>query len=162
MKIKTIVRIGVVAALYVVLTVVNPFSYDAIQFRISELLVLLCFFRKDYIYGLVCGCIIANISSPLGPIDVIVGSLATLIALLGICFSKNLFIATLIPSLVNGIIVGLELYFLGIQPILWFGILMVAVGEIVVCTVIGYPLFSFLRKKESFLELIDANQNIQN
>jgi len=39
-------RICVTAALYVALTlVIAPLSYGALQFRISEVLTLLCFFK---------------------------------------------------------------------------------------------------------------------
>ena len=51
LKIKDITRLAIVAALYVALTYVSyPFAYGYMQFRISEILVLLCFFRKDYFY----------------------------------------------------------------------------------------------------------------
>ncbi|HOF43397.1 MAG TPA: QueT transporter family protein, partial [Bacilli bacterium] len=49
---KVIVRNALIASLYVVLTVINPFSFESIQFRISEILILLVFFRKDYFLGL--------------------------------------------------------------------------------------------------------------
>ena len=62
-KIKDIVRLAIVAAMYVLFTVVNPFSYNAIQFRISEILMLLCFFRKDYTIALIIGCFISNFFS---------------------------------------------------------------------------------------------------
>jgi uncharacterized membrane protein len=39
---------AMVAALYYVLTVFNPLSYPMIQFRISEVLVLLAFWRPDF------------------------------------------------------------------------------------------------------------------
>ena len=49
-KIQFVVSQAIIASLYVVLTViVTPFSYMAIQLRISEIMVLLCFYKKDYI-----------------------------------------------------------------------------------------------------------------
>ena len=36
-KIKEIARISIIASLYVLLTIFNPFSYDSVQFRISEI-----------------------------------------------------------------------------------------------------------------------------
>ena len=69
-KINTLVRLSIVAALYVLLTIINPFSYNAIQFRISEFLVLLCFFRKDYSIALILGCFIANLFSSIMLYDI--------------------------------------------------------------------------------------------
>ncbi|HPN60864.1 MAG TPA: QueT transporter family protein, partial [Bacilli bacterium] len=77
MQVRFFIKMALVASIYVVLTIWNPFSYTEIQFRISEVLVLLCFYRKDYIYALTIACIIANFFSPLGIIDVVLGSLAT-------------------------------------------------------------------------------------
>ena len=55
-KILFIVSQAIIASLYVVLTViVGPLSYMAIQLRFSEILILLCFYKKDYIAGLSIG-----------------------------------------------------------------------------------------------------------
>ena len=57
---------GIVTAIYVVITVLlMPYSFYGIQFRISEALVLLCFYKKDYIIPLTLGCAIANLFSPM-------------------------------------------------------------------------------------------------
>ena len=60
-KIKDIARLSLVAAMYIVLTVINPLSFGAIQFRISEILMFLIFFRKDYSISLIVGCFISNL-----------------------------------------------------------------------------------------------------
>ncbi len=66
---KKIIRIAVVAALYAVLTLaLSWISFNSIQFRVAEILIILCFFRKDYVYSLVIGCAIANCFSPMGSI----------------------------------------------------------------------------------------------
>lgn len=49
-KIKQIARLSIVCAMYVVLTIVNPFSYDTVQFRISEILMFLVFFQERLCY----------------------------------------------------------------------------------------------------------------
>lgn len=72
------VKISVVAAIYVVLTfAIAPISYGPIQVRISEILVLLAFYDKRYIVSLTIGCLFANMLSPLGMADIIVGTLGT-------------------------------------------------------------------------------------
>ena len=86
------VHIGLVAALYVVLTItppLNAISYGMYQFRISEMMNFLAFYHRKYIIAVTLGCMIANFYS-FGLIDVFVGGGSTLIFVtLGvILFSK--------------------------------------------------------------------------
>lgn len=150
---------ALIAALYVVLTLLTyPISYLGIQFRFAEILVLLCFWRKDYSIGLVIGCAIANLASSIGLVDVGFGTLATLIACVGIMFSKWLAIACLFPIAANAFMVGFELYqFLGLP--FWLSVGQVALGEAVVM-IVGYILFMILKRRKTFFENIRANQNI--
>ena len=68
---KDIIVYGLIAALYVVITYISyPISFMAIQFKIGEIMVLLCFFNRKYVVGLVLGCIISNLVSPLRLMDV--------------------------------------------------------------------------------------------
>ena len=84
--IRSITRNAIVAAIYVAITVATPFmSFGMLQIRIAEALMLLCFFRRDYIYGLTLGCAIANLFSFMW-IDFLVGTAATFLACLCICF----------------------------------------------------------------------------
>ncbi|MCY6483106.1 QueT transporter family protein [Clostridium aestuarii] len=140
---QNIVKIALVAAIYAVLTIgLNPISYGAIQFRLSEVMVLLAFIDPLYIPGLVLGCAIANLFSPLGIVDVVVGSFATFISVYMISKSKRLFAASLWPT-INCIFVGAELHFILELPF-WLTTLQVALGEFVVVTIIGYPLFKYM------------------
>ncbi len=156
---KDIVSNALIAALYVVLTLITyPISYQGIQFRFAEVLVLLCFFRKDYSIGLIIGCAIANLASSIGLVDVGFGTLATVIACVGIMFSKHLAIACLFPVVANGFIVGFELWkFLGAP--FWISVGTVAAGEFAVM-VVGYILFMVLKRRKTFFDTIRANQNI--
>lgn len=75
MNTKKLTRIGLVAAIYVVLTWILPmFSYGPIQFRISEILTLLAFYNPIYVLSITIGAFISNIISPLGIIDMFVGA----------------------------------------------------------------------------------------
>ena len=156
---KTIVSNAMVAAIYVVLTLVTyPISFLGIQFRFAEILVLLCFFRKDYSIGLILGTAIANLTSPIGVVDVGFGTLATLIACLGIMFCKQLAIACLFPVISNAFVVGFELWkFLG-EPF-WISVGLVAIGEFTVM-VVAYILYMVLKRRKTFFEIIGAKQNI--
>ena len=158
--VKTITRNAVVAAIYFLLTFASsPISFGQIQFRLAEALILLCFFRRDFTIGLTLGCLCANCLSTLGPWDILIGTMATLISCLGISFCKHLFIASLIPVIVNGIAIGLELYFV-LQINLWLGVGFVALGELICVSVLGYLLFLLLRRNKPFMEAIGANKNL--
>ena len=146
---KKLTRTAIIAAIYAVITVaVAPLSYMGVQFRISEILVLLAIFDPLYIGGLTLGCLIANLLGPNGPMDVLFGTLATLISVYAIYltgklidnYKVKLFIASIWPTIFNGLIVGWMLNKLyGFPLILSMG--QVALGELVVITCIGVPLF---------------------
>lgn len=158
-KTKTVeflVKSAVVASLYAIFTVINPLSFYGIQFRISEILILLVFIDKKYTYSLVIGCILANLASPLGLVDIVFGSLATLLACLMIAKTKNLFVATLWPALTNGVIIALVLKQMLDLPFL-LSAFQVAFGEFMVLSVAGYILFKRILKDKSLLDIIKFN-----
>ena len=89
---KMIALNAIIAAVYAAFTILlAPISYGSIQMRISEIMIFLAFYNKDYIPGLVLGCLIANIPSGLGAFDMVFGTFATLLAETGqqifSCFS---------------------------------------------------------------------------
>ncbi|MBS4536559.1 QueT transporter family protein [Clostridium sp. D2Q-14] len=147
---RTIAKIGIVAAIYVILTVAFPLlSYGQVQFRISEVLTLLAFFNPIYVWAVTIGTFFANIASTLGPVDMVVGTLATFLAVYPMTKVKNIWVASLLPALSNGIIIGLQLNILFGLPLLP-SMLYVAIGEITVVTIIGVPLMKVLNKKLNF------------
>lgn len=83
--VKDLTLAAMVAALYAVMSYfgnIFGLSYGPIQFRFSEALCVLPFLFPATAPGLFVGCLITNLLSPFGPLDVAVGSLATLIAAL--------------------------------------------------------------------------------
>ena len=83
---------AIIAAVYAVLTVViAPLAYGPVQFRFSEILIFLAFYNFRYIPGLILGCFIANLFSPMMSYDIVFGTLATTIAVLGIRYCSRLF-----------------------------------------------------------------------
>lgn len=152
-------RNAIIAALYVVITILAyPLSYNVIQFRISEILVLLVFFRKDYAWGITLGCALANVMSALGLFDILFGTIATLLACLCVMFCKHLLTACAFPIIFNAFIVGFELWWLLGEPF-WVAVGWVALGELVVM-VVGYIIFMLLRKRKDFLKTLGAKQNL--
>lgn len=146
-------KLALFAALYVVLTLISyPFSYNSVQFRISEVLMLLCFYNKKYTIACVIGCVIANFFS-FNLIDCIIGSSATLIAGLLMSKVKNRIISSFIPVVFNAIFVGVELYFYMNVPLI-YGILSVGFGEFVVIVILGNILFHFIEKNQTIMARI--------
>lgn len=151
-NLSAFVRICVTAALYVALTLaIAPLSYGAVQFRISELLTLLCFYRKDYCYGLILGCAISNLFSPLGALDLIFGVASTVFTVVGMRYVKNIWAASLLPA-ISMVFIAWELSLL--QMPFWFSFFTAALGEIGVVTVIGVPLFKALEKNSFFKKTV--------
>ncbi|MBO4623247.1 MAG: QueT transporter family protein [Bacilli bacterium] len=156
MTILRIVKLAMIAALYVVLTVLfAPISFGPIQFRISEVLVLLCFFKRDYCISLILGCFIANLFSiELGYVDLIFGTLHTAISVILISFTKkNMFIASLWPTIFMPIIAFELWYFLGYEFFTTW--LTLVASEFIVVSIIGYILFFFIRKNETLVKFIE-------
>ena len=150
-NLTALLRIAITAALYVALTLaIAPLSYGAVQFRISEVLTLLCFYKKDYCYALILGCFISNLFSPF-PLDIVFGVASTVFTVVGIRYSKNLWIASLFPAL-SMVFIGWELVYVGMP--FWYSFLTAALGEIGVVTVIGVPLFKTVEKNRFFRETI--------
>lgn len=164
--IRTITKNAIVAAIYFLLTLISfPISYGMLQVRVAEMLCLLCFFNKDYIYGVSVGCLLANmfgilyLGSAFGAVDVIVGTIATILSCVGISLVKNLFVSTLIPVVINGFAIGAECFFM-LETKLNFFIYVgfVALGEFIAVSCVGYIVFSLLRKNKFFLKVINANR----
>ena len=104
---------AVIAGLYAALTLLIPTGFGPLQLRVSEALCLIPFAWAPASWGLFVGCLLANIASPAGALDVIFGSLATLIAARMTARMKNRWLAPLPMAVVNGLIVGAVLAYTG-------------------------------------------------
>lgn len=153
--IRRTVRLSIVAALYVVLTLIFSFiSYGDIQFRIAEILIILCFFKKDYSFSIIVGCLISNLFSPMGLADVAFGTFATILSVVCIAYSKKMWLTIIYPTVFNGVIIGLELFIFLKLPLIP-SMICVALGEVTVL-VVGYLIFAKLKSNAKFMELIEA------
>lgn len=157
LTIKKIAENAVIAAIYFILCLVSGgLAYDAIQFRVAELLVLLCFWRKDLIIGVTLGCFLANILSTLGPWDMLFGTLMTLASCVLVAFSPKMLIACIWPIAFNAFGVGLELHILLDLPY-WVNVGWVAIGEATV--ILGaYAVWMILWRNKLFMKFIGANR----
>jgi uncharacterized membrane protein len=156
-RIVFLAKAALIAAIYTVLTFIfAPISFGPVQLRVSEVLTVLPVLTASAIPGLFTGCIISNLLvGGLGPIDMIFGSLATLMAAFTTYkIRKNLWLAPLPPVIFNGIIVGSYLPFLlpELNMYLIPSILSVMAGELVACYVFGLPLLLFLAPRWKYID----------
>jgi len=144
---------AVLAAVYAALTMLLPIpQYGPVQFRLAEALTVLPFVVPAAAPGLFIGCLIANILSPYGPLDMVVGSAATLLACLLTMRMPSRWLAPLPPVLCNALLVGGAIAYAeaGLGAGFWTAYLLnalsVGVGELVVCYGLGIPLLAALER----------------
>lgn len=140
-------RAAVIAALYAAVTLLlAPISYGQVQLRISEALTILPVLTGAAVPGLFLGCLIANLLGGASALDVIFGSLATLMAAL--CtrsLRKTPPLAALPPVLFNAFIVGGVLSYTLNLPY-WATAGYVALGQVGACCCLGLLLLWALKK----------------
>lgn len=157
-RIRNMARAAIIAAIYVVLThmqnLLLPGSASwAIQCRLSETLCVLAFFTPAAIPGLTIGCLLFNITFAAAlPLDWLLGTLATLIAALGMWATRNVkicgipLLGLLMPALTNAVLVGWELtLFIGGGFLI--NAFYVALGELIVLLIPGSVLYAVIRKR---------------
>lgn len=160
---KKLTLCGVIAATYVALTYLSAafgLAYGPIQFRVSEALTILPIFTPAAIPALTIGCFISNLTS-FNPIDLIFGTLATLLAALITRYARNItvgkfpVISFLAPVIMNALLVGLEIAIFYLDGFTIAGFLIsaleVGIGELLVLLIIGTPLWLGLRNKAPLL-----------
>lgn len=159
---------ALIAAIYAGLTYLMSFfglSFGPLQFRISEALVILPIFTTAAIPGLAVGCFFANIIS-FSPVDMIFGTLATLISAVLTYLWRNVkfhdlpLLSLVPPVVINGLVVGAEIAFFSIKDgacapfFILFAVsaAQVAFCELMVCLVVGLPLYRLIKKTKIFSE----------
>lgn len=168
---------AVIAAVYAALTMSTGFmSYGSVQFRIAEALGVLPFFFPVTTWGVFVGCLIANLLSPIGAADLVVGSLTTLAACL--CVTAlgrttvpgerpgwgRCVLTCLVPVVFNAVTVGALLAWYGLAEaysapfwLLFLGnAASVGFGEAVVMFALGLPLMRWLPASRFYKTLAAA------
>ena len=140
-----IARGALIAALYIVLCVVlQPISYGVIQIRFAESLTLLPMLFFEAVPGLFLGALVANILGPLGLIDVVGGSLATLVAAYLTYYFRDTIIGYFSPVVVNAVFVSLYLHLIFKWPY-WATVLSIGLSEALVVFTLGHLMVKSLR-----------------
>lgn len=174
---RHVARAGIIAAAYAAVTLIavlllQGLAWGPVQFRVSEALCVVAVLTSSAVPGLTVGCIIANLvnvaisgTGALGLLDVVFGSLATLLgslwcrkfrarprlAVFGFVLANALIVSAYLPLLLQ----GLGYYtipFTGIAldgmylPMYLFGVAATGIGEAVVIYVLGMPLLHALQR----------------
>lgn len=155
-KVLFITQAAVIAAIYVVLTVfISAFNLasGAIQVRISEALTILPVFTPAAIPGLAIGCLLSNLITGCMPMDVIFGSLATLLGTLGTyALRKKKWLAPIPPIVANTLIVPFILAFVyGAEGSIPYFMVTVGIGEVISCYILGSILLNALNKYRTII-----------
>ncbi|WP_455675860.1 QueT transporter family protein [Pradoshia sp.] len=161
MNIRTLAVNGVLAALYIAVTMlIQPFGFTNVQFRVSEMFNHLIVFNKKYFIGIVIGVFFSNLFfSSLGGYDLIFGVgqsvLALSMTILVSRFIKNMWGRMIVNTIVftaTMFLIAIELNIVLGFPF-WWTYLTTAVGEFVVMA-IGMPIMNALNKRIDFKNLI--------
>ena len=149
-------RGAIISALYVALTYLASLvglASGVIQLRLSEALTILPVMMPEAIPGLFVGCLISNLLVPgAHPLDIIFGSIATLIGAIGAYLLRKLpkkfiFCATIPTILSNAIIIPFVLKFAyGADGSYPYFMLTVGIGEIISAGIFGVFLYYSIRK----------------
>ncbi len=149
-----VTQAAVIAAMYVVLTFVSSslgLASGEIQIRLSEMLVILPAFTPAAIPGLFLGCLLSNLLTGCTVIDIVFGSLATLIAAVlsyQLRNHKYPLLVTVPPVVANMIVVPFILkYSYGVPLPIPVMMATVGIGEVISCMVLGSVLYFALDKR---------------
>lgn len=153
-KVLFLTQAALIAAVYVVLCVAfAPISYGEVQVRVAEALVILPFFTPAAIPGLFIGCLLSNLIGGSVLVDVVFGSLATLLGAAGTYYlRKNKVLLLLPPIAANTVIVPFVLrYGYGVLLPIPFMMLTVGIGEVIAVAILGSVLLNVLVRYRGIL-----------
>lgn len=140
---------AMIAAIYTVLVLIfQPISFGPIQFRIAEILTVLPYFTPAAVPGVSIGCFLSAILTGADVLDVIFGSLATLIAaILSYKFRRYKYWVPIPPIVVNALVIPWVLrYAYFEEEAIPFMMLTVGGGQLIVVGLIGFPVLLLLDK----------------
>ena len=152
---------GLIAALYVVLTMLSAtvgLASGSIQFRLSEALCILCVFTPAAIPGITVGCLVSNLLTGCLPPDIILGTAFSAVGAVGTYFlRKHPIISPLPYVLANTLYLTVMMRYVygkfGTLP-LSFYIITCGIGE-AVCAGAGGILLYFLIKKKQLAKYLE-------
>ena len=157
-KTRKLVNGGMIAALYVVLTVLAAqfnLASGAIQVRFSEALTIMPVFTVAAVPGLTVGCVLANLLTGCAAWDVVFGSVATLLGAIGTRLLKNKPLLAWIPPVLSNMaiipIILIKVY--AVPDAWWFLVLTIGAGEVLSCGVLGLLLWKSMKSIPALKEM---------
>ena len=151
-KVLFLCHAALIAALYVVFTLFSAalgLSSNVVQIRISEALCVLPFFSAAAVPGLTVGCLIANLITTGNILDVIFGTLATLLGAVGARLLRKWKWTVSLPTIAaNTLIIPfvLKYGFMLEDSVLFFAATIFA-GEFISAGILGTVLLIALQKR---------------
>ena len=135
-KSREIAYNALIAAVYVCLTLVSPFSFGVLNLRVAGMLEVLGCIEKEYRKGITVGMIIANSFSPYGSVDVLVAIIISIVSYDLGWYIKNEKIRIAVLCIITAIAVSTEVCIF--EPVS-FPVMFVSmlISETIIC-VIGY------------------------
>jgi len=141
---KYLTKASMIAGIYIVLVLVQiplgELAFGPIQLRLAEGLVLLPLVEGAAVPGVFIGCLVSNAIlasySGFGLIDILGGSLVTLLAAYLTSKMSNKILGILPPVILNGFIVSIWVSFFTKMPY-WYTVLGIGVGELASVAIFG-------------------------
>ena len=154
--IRRLCEAALIAAIYVILTYLCAavgMSSGAIQLRLSEALCVLAIFTPAAVPGVSLGCFMANLLTGCALWDIVFGTLASLIGMIGCrALKKFPYLAPLPYALANMVIIPFVVKLVYSAPeALPLIFLTVGIGEIISVFGFGIPLYLSLRKQANLI-----------
>ena len=160
---RRLCRAGIIAALYAALTYAfMPFAFGPFQIRPAEALCILPLFYVEAIPALWIGCMLSNLGSPYFVYDVLIGSLATLLAafstyMVGGGIKKDgirFTVGGIFPVLFNAFVIPLIIVFLcgggegysTLSAAYFAYVTSIGVTELIWVYLLGWPLYASVNK----------------
>lgn len=147
--VKAVCRAGIIAAMYATLTLtLSQFAYGPIQLRPAEALTLLPLLYAESVPALFVGCLIANLLSPYGVWDIVIGSAITLMAAVFTYFTPKfvkkpilrVIIGGIFPVLLNALILPLMWLLVMGDAGFWLNLLSLGGTQLIFVYALGAPL----------------------
>jgi len=143
---------AIIAALYVALTMLSAtlgLASNPIQLRISEALCILPYFTPAAIPGVTVGCLISNIILSGNILDIVFGTLATLIGAVGArLLRKSKWLVALPTVAANTLILPFVLkYMFALSESVIFFVITIFIGEFLSAGLMGTALLLVIEKR---------------
>ena len=155
LSVRYLITAAIIAALYVVFTGLSAalgLASGVIQVRLSEALTVLPYFTNAAVPGVTVGCLLANLLTGAPLPDIIFGTLASFLGVLGGSLLRKKKYLIAIPTILsNALIIPLVLqYAYGVKDAFWYLMLTVGAGEVISAGLLGGLLLHLLVKHKVF------------